>query len=173
MTSYLVIIKKVTHDVLAIHSIKIWLGGLAHGEVLPLDEASVSGDFTVLLHHFTQSCWTQWQSYETLKVCSFFNLSLPLPYRWYHYKGNIQATARETCDPICERHCPVKNRNVVFDDQKFRQLMLKRVAEGNGYICGGPFSPGLPQGPYSPEFFVTIYFVHAQWVTFLYASSEL
>ena len=38
------------------YSIKILLGGLAHGEVLPPDYANVGGDFTVPLRYFTQSC---------------------------------------------------------------------------------------------------------------------
>ena len=61
------------------HSIKILSGGLVHGEVLPRDEANVSGDFRVPFRYFTQSCWTQWQSYETLKCRSLLNLCMMHP----------------------------------------------------------------------------------------------
>ena len=58
------------------HSIKILLCGLAHGEVLPPDEANVSENFTVTLCYFTQSCWAQWQSCETLKGRSLLKLCI-------------------------------------------------------------------------------------------------
>ena len=58
----------------------------------------------------------------------------------------LYLSSRETWDPVCERHCPVRKRNLVFDYQKCQQMMLTGVAEGYRHICGGPFSPGLPQG---------------------------
>ena len=61
------------------HSIKILLCGLAHGEVLPPDEANVSEDFTVSLRYFTQSCWAQSQSNETLKGRPLLNLCIMHP----------------------------------------------------------------------------------------------
>ena len=61
------------------HFIKILSCGLAHGEVLPPDEANVSEDCTVPLRYFTQSCWAQWQSYGTLKGCSLLNLCIMHP----------------------------------------------------------------------------------------------
>ena len=110
------------------HSIKILLWGLAHGEVLPLDEANVSEDFTVSLRYFTQSCWAQWQSYEKLKSRSLINLcimhliTIPIIFISTVYPGNrpgwkFLLSSRETCDPVCGRHCPVRKRNLVFDYQ--------------------------------------------------------
>ena len=70
------------------------LCGLAHGEVLPPDEANVSEDFTVFLRYFTQSCWAQWQSYETLKGHSLLNLcimhpiTIPIIFISTEYPGN-------------------------------------------------------------------------------------
>ena len=118
MTSYLLLRKKVTHDVLTIfsmhkniynrlyrwaarydstntHSIKIVLGRLAHGKFLPSDEASGSGDFTVSSTYFTQFDWAQWQNYEKRKGRQFLSLCMvpPITKRWYSYLVNIQGTA--------------------------------------------------------------------------------
>ena len=40
--------------------------------------------------HFTQSCWPQWESYETPKVT--LSSICALPYRLYSYLRNIQVT---------------------------------------------------------------------------------
>ena len=48
--------------------------------------------------------------------------------------------------PFCEKHYPVRKRNLVFDYQKCQQMVLTGVAEGYWHIRGGPFPPGLPQG---------------------------
>ena len=75
------------------HSIKMLLCGLAHGEVLPPNEANVGGDFTVPLRYFTQSCWTQWQSYETLKsrsrlnLCTIHPITIPIIFISREYPG--------------------------------------------------------------------------------------
>ena len=76
------------------HSINILLCGHAHGEVLPPDEANVSEDFTVPLRYFTQSCWAQWQSYETLKgrfllnLCIMHPITIPIIFISTEYPGN-------------------------------------------------------------------------------------
>ena len=140
------------------HSIKILWCGHAHGEALPPNEANVSEDFTVPLRYFIQSCWAQWQSYETLKGRSLLNLYMMHPiiiliiFISTEYPGNspgwkFSLSSRETCNPVCERHCPVRKRNLFFFDyQKCQQLMLTGVAEGYWHSHGGPLSPGLLQG---------------------------
>ena len=98
------------------------------------------------MRYFTQSCWAQWQSYETLKIHSFFNLcimhpiTIPIIFISTEYPGNspswkFELPSRETCDPVCERHCPVRKRNLVFDYQNCQQMMLTGVAEGYWHIC--------------------------------------
>ena len=149
------------------HPIKSLLCGLAHGEVLPPDESDVSQDFTVPLRHFPQSCWAQWQSYETLKARSLPNLyimrpiTIPIILISTEYSGNSPAwkfylSSRETCDPVCERHCPVRKRNSVYDYQKCQQLMLAGVAGGYWYIRGGRFPLDFHKVPYSPISYVTV-----------------
>ena len=66
------------------------LCGLAHAEVLPLDEANVSEDFTVPLRYFTQSCWAESQSYETLKGRYLLDHSITIPIIFIstEYPGN-------------------------------------------------------------------------------------
>ena len=136
---------------------KILLCGHAHGKVLPPDEANVSQDFTVHLRYFTQSCWTQWQSYETpqsrslLNLCIIHPITIPIIFISTEYAANspgwkFYLSSRETCDPVSKRHCPVRKRNVVFEYQKCQQLMLRSAFKGYWQIRGGPFSPGLPQG---------------------------
>ena len=121
------------------------------------DESDVSQDFTVPLRHFPQSCWAQWQSYEILKAHSLLDLcimrpiTMPIILISTEYPGNspgwkVYLSSQETCDPVCERHCPVRKQNLVYDYEKCQQLMLAGVAEGYWYIRGGPFPPGLPQG---------------------------
>ena len=91
---------------------------------------------------------------KNITLSSFCAWCIPLPYLWFSYLGNIQVTAQVENssyqagkpDPVCERHCPVRKRNLVFDYLKCRQLRLTGVAEGCWQIRGGPFSSGLPQG---------------------------
>ena len=122
-----------------------------------IDESDVSQDFTVPLRHFPQSCWAQWQSYEILKahslpdLCIMSPITIPIILISTEYPGNspgwkVYLSSQETCDPVCERHCPVRKQNLVYDYQKCQQLMLAGVAEGYWYIRGGLFPPGLPQG---------------------------
>ena len=112
-------------------------------------------------------CWAQWQSYETLKgrflsnLCTMRPITIPIISISTKYPGNspglkFYLSSRETCDPVCERHCPVRKRNLVFDYQKCQQLMLAGVAEGYWYIRGGPFPPGLPQGALFTHIILTV-----------------
>ena len=145
------------------HPIKVLLCGLAHGEVLP----PMSQDFTVPLRHFPQSCWAQWQSYEILKahslpdLCIMRPITIPIILISTEYPGNspgwkVYLSSQETCDPVCERHCPVRKQNLVYDYQKYQQLMLAGVAEGYWYIHGGPFPLDFHKVPYSPISYVTV-----------------
>ena len=118
---------------------------------------NVSEDFTVPLRYFTQSCWAQWQSYETLKGRSLLHLYIMHPitiliifisteYPGHSSGRKFYLSNRETCIPVCERHCPVRKLNLFFDYQKCQQMMLTGVAEGYWHIHGGPLSSGLLQG---------------------------
>ena len=122
----------------------------------------LSGDFTVPLRYFTQSCWIRWQSYETLKgrpllnLCTMHPITIPIIFISGEYPGispgwKFQLSSQETSDPVCERHCPVRKRSMFFDYQKCQQLMLTGAVEGYWHIRGGPFSPGLPQGLLFPR----------------------
>ena len=134
-----------------------WVG-LAHGEVLTPSDLSVHGDFR---YCGVISPNPGGHSDEIMKhpkvadspICAW---CFPLPYRWYSYLQNVQATApvgnsiNQAGKPMpClrgERHCPVRNEICFFNDKICQQLMLTGVAEGYGNICGGPFSPRLSQG---------------------------
>ena len=134
------------------HSIKILLCRLAHGEVLPSDEANVSEDVAVSLRYFTQSCWAQWQSYETLKGRSLLNLCIPLPYRLYSYLRNIQITG-PVGNSCYQAGKPVtlSLRGIVQLENEMWFLIIKNVNRWCYQVLlkdirGSPFSSGLPHG---------------------------
>ena len=64
-------------------------------------------------------------------------------YPGYSSGWKFYLSIRETCNPVYERRCPVRKRNLVYDYQKCQQMMLTGVAEGYWHIHGGPLSSGL------------------------------
>ena len=150
---------------------------------------NVREDFTVPLRYFTQSCWAQWQSYETLKGHPLLHLCIMHPitiliifisteYPGYSSGWKFYLSSRETCIPVCERHCPVRKLNLVFDYKKCQRMMLTGVAEGYWHIHVDismvvRYPLDIYKGPYSPKYYVAVYFVFGHWLTFLHTSPEL
>ena len=133
--------------------------GLALGELLPPDDANVSGDFTVPLPLFH-----------------------PLPYRWYSYLGNIQVTvpvgnsSNQAVKPVtlCVRNIVQLENEIWFLIIKnvnswCSQLLLKEI----DIFVVIRFLLDFHKVPYSPKYYVTAYFVFAHWVTFLRTLPEL
>ena len=50
---------------------------------------------------------------------AFSSITIPIIFISREYPGNspgwkFSSSSRETCDPVCERHCPVRKRNLVL-----------------------------------------------------------
>ena len=140
------------------HSIKIWLGGLAHGEVLPpearqacMETSRVCG--VILPNPGGHS--NEVMKHSKIAHSSFCARCLPLPRRWYLHLGNVQAATpvgnfsyqagKPATLSVWWKALSNWKTNLVFENQKCQQFMLTFVVDVYWLICSDAFSHTLPQ----------------------------
>ena len=112
-------------------------------------------------------------------ICAY---CIPLPYRLYSYLRNIQVTgpvgnsSYQAWKPVT-----LSVRGIVQLDNEFWFLIIKNVNRWCWHVLLNDidifvavrFPLDFHKVPYSPKYYVTVYFVFAHWVAFLHTPPEL